>query len=280
MGFSEKLLSAAEKHRSWLCIGLDPDPPSLPYPLQARFDDPLEAIYEFNRKIIEATCDLVCAYKPNIAFYEALGPEGLELLRQTLRLIPKGIPIILDAKRGDVAHSAVKYARAAFEVYGCDAITLSPYLGWDSIEPFLHPDRGVFLLCRTSNPGARDLQDLDCGGRPLYGVVATYANEWAARARREGKGEIGLVVGGTYPEELKRVREIVGDEMVLLVPGIGAQGGDLDRALKAAANSSGERAIIAVSRGVLYASRGEDFAEAARREAQRLHDQIQRACAS
>jgi orotidine-5'-phosphate decarboxylase len=272
MRFIEKLRRKAAENRSWLCVGLDPDPERLPSPLRGR--DLRTAIYEFLTRIIEATSDLVCAYKPNIAFYEALGTGFIELLGQLRERIPADIPVILDAKRGDIASTSEKYAVAAFDVFGCDAVTVSPYLGYDSIEPFLsYRDRGIFLLCRTSNPGARDLQDLVCEGRPLYEVVAERAKAWRAR----GEGELGLVVGATYPEELKRVRAIVGDEMALLVPGVGAQGGDLAEAVRAARNSRGENAIISVSRGVLYASDGDDFSDAARREAQRLRKEIRRA---
>jgi orotidine-5'-phosphate decarboxylase len=274
MRFIEKLQRKAAENKSWLCVGLDPDPERLPSPLRGR--DLRAAIYEFLTRIIEATSDLVCAYKPNIAFYEALGTGFLELLSEVRERIPADIPIILDAKRGDIASSSEKYAVAAFDVFGCDAVTVSPYLGYDSIEPFLrYSDRGVFLLCRTSNPGARDLQDLVCEGRPLYEVVVERAKAWHAR----GEGELGLVVGATYPEELECVRSIVGDEMALLVPGVGTQGGDLAEAVRAAANSHGENAIITVSRGVLYASDGDDYAEAARREAERLREEIQSALA-
>ncbi len=251
-------------------MGLDPDPARLPEPLRER--DPIEAVEAFLRRIVEATCDLVCSYKPNSAFYEALGPEGFSLLQRLIReILPEGIPVILDVKRGDIASTAQKYAEAAFEGLGADAVTVNPYLGFDAVEPFLrYGDRGVFLLCRTSNPGARDLQDLPCEGKPLYQRIAEKAREWQAQA----PGELGLVVGATYPEELAVVREIVGEEVLLLVPGVGAQGGDLERAVRAAANSQGGNAIVNVSRGVLYASSGADFAEAARREAERLRAAI------
>lgn len=275
--FREKLLEAARKNRSWLCLGLDPDPARLPDPLRGR--EVLEAVEEFSRRIVAATCDLVCAYKPNSAFYEALGPEGLALLQTLIgEIIPKEIPVILDAKRGDIASTARKYAEAAFEVLGADAVTVNPYLGFDAVEPFLrYGDRGVFLLCRTSNPGARDLQDLPCGGKPLYQRIAEKAREWLWRVQTPG--ELGLVVGATYPEEMARVREIVGEDLLLLVPGVGAQGGDLEEAVRVAADSRGEKAIINVARGVLYASAGADFAEAARREAERVRVALHKALA-
>lgn len=271
MGFSDKLARTARRNHSWLCVGLDPDLDKIPYPLKARYRS--EALVEFNRRIVEATADLVCAYKLNSAFYEVLGPRALELLRATRQAIGDDIPVILDAKRGDIAHSARHYAKTAFDVYGADAVTVSPYLGFDAIEPFFdYRDRGVFVLCRTSNPGARNIQDLNCGGRPLYQRVAELALRW----KRETKVELGLVMGATYPDELSIVREIVGDEMLMLIPGVGAQAGDLERAAKAAMDVTGERAIISVSRGVLYASTGEDFAQAARREAERLREEINR----
>jgi len=271
MGFKEKLLSAASKSRSWLCIGLDPDPERIPRPLR---DGGPEAALEFNREVIEATSDLVCAYKPNIAFYQALGPGGLEVLKRTCELIPPEIPVILDAKWGDIANTSGRYAQAAFEVFEADAVTLSPYLGYDAIEPFLDfRDRAAFLLCRTSNPGARDLQDLSCEGKPLYQVVAELCRSWSGQA----PGELGVVAAATYPDELKAVRRIVGEDMMILVPGVGAQAGDLDRAVRSAANSKGERAIISASRSVIYASEGEDFAEAARKAAESLRNKINEA---
>ena len=269
MNFSEKLLQAATKHRSWLCVGLDPDLDQIPAQFKERWGK--EALLEFNRRIIQATHDLVCAYKPNSAFYEALGPRGLEVLKQTREAIPREIPVILDGKRGDIAHSSRKYAQAAFEIYDFDAITVHPYMGWDSIEPFLeYKERAVFLLCRTSNPGARDVQDLLCDGMPLYQMIAEKVKEWGTR----GRGELALVVGATYPEELQIVRELIGEELMILVPGVGAQKGDLAKAVRAAANSQGQRAIINVSRSILYASHQEDFAQAARQEAQRIRDEI------
>ncbi len=271
MSFSEKLLRIARQQRSWLCVGLDPDLDQIPPSLKEHRGP--KAILEFNGQIIDATHDLVCAYKLNSAFYEALGPQGLEILKETREHIPAEIPVILDAKRGDIANTARKYAQAAFDVYGCDAVTVNPYLGFDSIEPFLaYRNGGVFLLCRTSNPGARDLQDLTCGHQKLFEIVARKAKDWQTQSGRE----IGLVVGATYPDELRIVREIVGEEMFLLVPGVGAQKGDLEKAVRAAVNSQGERVIINISRGILYASNEKDFAQAARREAQRIGDEIHR----
>jgi orotidine-5'-phosphate decarboxylase len=227
----------------------------------------------FNRAIIEATQDLVCAYKPNLAFYEALGLEGLKALLETVAAVPDGIPVIGDAKRGDVGHSAQAYAKALFEVFGFDAVTLNPFLGLDSLKPFLeYRDRGLFLLCRTSNPGSAHFQSLalDTGRGtpiPLYLLVAQKAKEW------DLYGNLGLVVGATHPQELKQVREVC-PQMPLLIPGVGPQGGDLAWAVRYGVDAQGEKAIISSSRQVLYASRARDFAEAARKEALRLREEI------
>lgn len=259
MEFTDKLVAAGRRNSSLLCVGLDPDPSLMPK----------VGFLEFNKAIVDATADLVCAYKPNLAFYEARGIDGLRLLQRTVERIPGHIPIIADAKRGDIGNTARAYAEAIFVTLGFDATTVSPYLGFDSIEPFIeHKDKGVFVLCRTSNPGAVDFQDLvDAQGVPLYEAVARKARVWNVH------GNIGLVVGATYPEELKRIRWLCPD-MPLLIPGIGAQGGDLASAVKYGVDAHGERAIIAVSRQVLYASRGKDFAEAARRSAEELRGGI------
>jgi orotidine-5'-phosphate decarboxylase len=266
MGFFEKLARAVERNGSLLCVGLDPDPDRLPVGRD---------VAAFQRAIVEATSDFVCAYKPNLAFYEALGAPGLEALRATLDAVPKDVPVIGDGKRGDVGHTARAYARALFDGWGFDAVTLNPYLGGDSLEPFLErEDRGVFLLCRTSNPGARDLQDLPVvlgdgqPARPLFEAVAERAKAWNTR------GNVGLVVGATYPQELARLRQIC-PGMTFLVPGVGAQGGDLEACLRGGL-AAGGGVIINVSRQVLYASRGEDFAAAARQAALSLRDEIRR----
>ena len=259
MKFSDKLLSTSRRNNSLLCIGLDPDPALMPK----------VGFLDFNKAIVDATADLVCAYKPNLAFYEALGVDGAKLLRETIEHIPGHIPIIGDGKRGDIGNTARAYAKALFVSFGFDAATVSPYLGFDSVEPFIeYKEKGVFILCRTSNPGAVDFQSLvDAQGMPLYEAVARKANEWNVH------GNIGLVVGATYPEELKRIRQLC-PEMPLLIPGIGAQGGDLASAVKHGVDARGEKAIIVVSRQILYASAGKDFAEAARRSAQELRDRI------
>ncbi len=237
MGFYQNLTEAARRNDSLLCVGLDPRPEKLP---------PGDDLFTFNRRIVDATRDLVCAYKPNSAFYEAAGPEGLEALRQTIAYIHEtaGVPVILDAKRNDIGSTAEAYARAAFEVWGADAVTVNPYLGHDSVAPFTaYTERGVFLLCHTSNPGATDLQTLPCPSRPLYEAVAEKAAAWGT----------GLVVGATYPEALARVRALVPEAWVLL-PGVGAQGGDLAAALAAGLRTDGLGLIVNVSRDILYAA--------------------------
>ncbi|MCR4405275.1 MAG: orotidine-5'-phosphate decarboxylase [Candidatus Acetothermia bacterium] len=270
MGFNEGLLVATRARQSLLCVGLDSDLERLPPHLLREFGE--RAVLEFNRWIIEATKDLVCAYKLNLAFYEQLGPTGLGMLEETLASIPEGVLKIADAKRGDISSTAKAYAKAIFDYYGFDAATVNPYLGLEALEPFLsYSDRGAFVLCRTSNPGAREFQDLECDGRPLYLWVA----EAVARAS-ERFGNLGLVVGATWPEELRRVRELVGDGLPILIPGVGAQAGDLERAVRYGTNSRGELAIINVSRAVIFASAREDFAQAARAAAQRLRDEIER----
>ena len=269
MSFVEKLADIARKNESRLCVGLDPDPELMPEGI---------GVFEFNKAIIDATCTLVCAYKPQFAFYEALGQEGLDALRKTIRYIPRDIVIIGDAKRGDIGNTSKAYARAIFDDLGCDVATVNPYLGFDSVEPFIqYRDKGIFILCRTSNPGAADFQSLLCqtesGPRPLYEVVARKASQW------NKYGNIGLVVGATYPEELKQIRQGF-PEMPLLIPGIGAQGGDLALTVRYGAAASGEKMVINSSRQIIYASRGKDFAVAARRAALMMRDQINQHLAS
>lgn len=248
---------AIDRHDSWVCVGLDPEPDRLPVVLRHRS----QAILEFNRAIIDATADLVCAYKPQIAHYAAVGAE--DQLLETIRYIRErapGVPVILDSKRGDIGSTAEKYAREAFERFGADAVTVNPYLGRDAAEPFLaHTDKGIVVLCRTSNAGAREFQDLEIGGRKLYEIVAErVAREWNEH------GNCLLVVGATYPEELAAIRACTG-EMTFLVPGVGAQGGDVERVVRQGRNARGRGLIVNSSRGILYAGSGEDFAAAARR---------------
>ncbi len=265
MNFIEKLTNAARKNKSLVCVGLDPDPELIP---------PKTSVAEFNREIIDATSDLVCTYKLNLAFYEALGDEGLDALKKTIKHIPTEILKIGDGKRGDIGNTSRAYARAIFDNLNFDAATVNPYLGFDSIEPFIkYADKGVFILCRTSNAGAVDFQSLRCetesGLRPLYEIVAMKASQW------NKYGNIGLVVGATYPDELKLIRQSH-PEMPLLIPGIGAQGGDLALVVRYGVDSKGQRAIINSSRQIIYASKGKDFAQAARHAASELREQINR----
>jgi orotidine-5'-phosphate decarboxylase len=274
MNFLEKLVTASRRQNSLLCVGLDPEPDRLPARLR---EVPVAtAVVRFCRSIIEATLPYVCAYKPNLAFFEALGPGGMEAFQEVLGAIPASIAVIADAKRGDIGNTARNYASALFDVYGCDAATVNPYLGYDSVAPFLaYREKGVLLLCRTSNPGARDFQDLlvqEGNGetRPLYQVVARRVQSW------NEAGNCGLVVGATYPEELHAIRALCSG-MPILVPGVGSQGGDLEASVEAGVDGYGERAIIAVSRAILYASDGSDYATAAAYEARSLRDQINEA---
>lgn len=240
MKFLDKLDSAQKRNQSRLCVGLDIDLAKLP----KKFLDGEDPIFAFNQYLIENTSDLVCAFKPNIAFYEAYGIYGLQALIKTIEFINEesSVPVILDAKRGDVGHTAAAYAKAIFEVYKADATTVNPYLGHDSLEPFLnYRDKGIFVLCLTSNVGFRDFQT--AGKRePLYISVARHVKEW------NHFGNCGLVVGATSAEELKDIQKIVGD-MPILIPGVGAQGGDLKHSVK----YGGKRAIINASRSIIYA---------------------------
>jgi orotidine-5'-phosphate decarboxylase len=265
MNFIEKLQRATQKNQSLVCVGLDPDPNYMPEKI---------GIYDFNKSIIEATSDLVCAYKPNLAFYEAAGEAGLADLKRTLKCIPADIPVIGDAKRGDIGNTSKAYAISLFDIFGFDAATVNPYLGFDSIEPFIqYRDKGVFILCRTSNAGAADFQSLKCSTeqsvRPLYEIVAAKAQQWNTA------GNIGLVVGATYPEELMVIRQ-QHPEMPFLIPGIGAQGGDVALTIKYGISPGGDKAIINSSRQIIYASKGQDFAEAARQATLTLRDEINR----
>ena len=260
--FVQKLEATSQANRSLLCVGLDPDPRPMP----------TSDIIGFNRAIIDATRDLVCAYKPNLSFYEAQGLEGLKALGQTIehiRTVSPGVIIIGDAKRGDVSSSSAAYATAMFDHWGFDAVTVNGYLGRDSVEPFLEYDgKGVFVLCRTSNRGAGEFQDIkDRYGVPLYQRVAKAVGGWSA------DGNLGLVVGATYPEELKAVREIC-PQMPILIPGVGSQDGDLRASVINGTDAQGRRAIISASRSIIYAGSGPNFAEAARREAWALRDRI------
>jgi orotidine-5'-phosphate decarboxylase len=268
MSFMHKLGSAWQRNDSLVCVGLDPEPGRVPAPLR----DHADGVFEFCRAIVDATADLVCCFKPQFAHFAAQRAEdALERLIAHIHAAHPHVPVILDAKRGDIGSTAQHYATEAYDRYGADAVTVNPYLGRDSVQPFLdRADRGVVLLCRTSNPGARDLQDLDVNGRPLYQhVAATVAGSWNA------KGNCSLVVGATYPAELAAVRALVGD-MPLLVPGVGAQGGDVAAVVRSGRNSAGTGLVVSSSRAILYASSADNFTAAARHATQSLRDEINR----
>ncbi len=271
--FIEKLLECCKSNNSLLCVGLDIDLAQTPPHVAGEAN----SILAFNQAIIDATADLVCAYKPNLAFYEALGMDGIDALRRTLRHIPAHIPVIGDAKRSDVGHSAKAYAKACFEVVGFDAVTVNPYLGRDSLQPFIdYRDKGIFVLCKTSNPGSGDFQDIgivrdsSAASQPLFEVVARAVSGWNIY------GNCGLVVGATYPEQLRTIRQIVPD-MPLLIPGAGTQAGNLEKSVQYGIDAKGELAIINSSRQIIYASREKNFALAAREAAESLRDAINQA---
>jgi orotidine-5'-phosphate decarboxylase len=268
--FIDKLSAAWTANNSLLCVGLDPDIARFPAHLQQQPD----AIFAFCKAIIDATADSACAFKPQIAYFAALRAEDqLEAICDYLRKNHPHIPIVLDAKRGDIGATAEQYAREAYERYGADAVTVNPYMGSDSVAPYMEwKDRGVIILCRTSNPGGSDLQFLKADGKPIYQHVAQLvADKWNTN------GQCGLVVGATFPEELAQVRKIVGN-MPLLVPGIGAQGGDIEATMNAGKTANGSGMMINSSRAILYAKAdektGEDFAQAARRVALETRDAI------
>lgn len=266
MNFIQKLDAAWQANNSLLCVGLDPNLDKLPTHLQNQED----GIFEFCKSIVDATHDLVCAYKPQIAYFAGIGAE--DQLQKTLAYIRdhySQIPIILDSKRGDIGSTAAMYAKEAFERFGADAVTVNPYMGQDSAQPFLdYADKGTILLCRTSNPGAGDIQDLIVDGQPVFEHVATkITKEW------NSNGNCSIVVGATWPEQMARLRTICGD-MPFLVPGVGAQGGDVKAIVNAGQTSNGKGLIINSSRAVLYASNGKYFADAARQVAIETRQEI------
>ena len=249
-----------------LCVGIDPEAGALP----RGFPATLAGVEAFARLVLEASLSVATAVKPNLAFFEAYGAEGIAALERLRALVPPDVPFVADAKRGDIGTTAARQAVALYDVLGADAVTVNPYMGYDSVEPYFeHEGKGVIVLCRTSNPGGSDLQFLDTNGRPLYQVVADLAaNKWNAKS-----GQLGLVVGATFPNEIEIVRGIVGD-MPLLIPGIGAQGGDVQATVNAGRTADGTGMMINSSRAILYASKGEDFAEAAALAAQKTRDTI------
>ena len=271
MGFLDRVEAVMQRNNSLLCVGLDPSPGRLPAAVQGL----ATPVFAFNKAIINATADLVCAYKPQAAYYHACGAENeLALTIDYIRTKYPHIPVILDAKRGDIGSTASEYAVEAFERYRADAVTVNPYMGVDTIEPFTRfADKGVVVLCRTSNPGAAAIQNLvvqqDSGeSAMLYEVIARMCQEqW------NSNHNVLLVVGATNPEELKRIRAITG-EMTFLVPGLGAQGGDVAATVRNGLNKAGRGVIVNSSRGIIYASSGDDFAQAARSAAMELRDEV------
>jgi orotidine 5'-phosphate decarboxylase subfamily 2 len=262
--FKQKLAQASQRNNSLVCVGLDPSPDRLP----AAVATAANPVLEFNRRLIDATADLVCCYKPNFAFYGALGASGWEALQGTLAHVPEHIPVILDAKVGDIGSTAERYAVMFFETLGADALTVTPYMGGDAVSPFLaYKDKGVFLVCLTSNAGADDFEKQLMGDRPLYERVVEKAKEWNVA------GNCGLVAGATQPEHIADLRALAPD-MPFLIPGIGAQGGDLQAAVKHGMDGERGGILINSSRGIMYASSGDDFAEAARGATLELRDQI------
>ncbi len=261
MSALKELQQIQADNESIICLGLDLDPKRMP----SEYSKNVKGMFEFAVRIIEATKDIVCAYKPNIAFYESIGAEGLSLLKLIIERIPDEIPVIVDGKRGDIGNTAAHYADAMFKQLKANWVTLNPYMGYDSLRPFIeHKDKGVFILCLTSNPGSKDLQILNVDGKPLYEIVAEKVAYW------NKERNCGLVVGATNPEQLKELRVIAGD-MPLLIPGVGAQGGSLEKAATYGTADFTKTALINVSRSVLYASRGDDFAERARAELIKLN---------
>ncbi len=264
MGALKKLQKIQQDNKSMICLGLDLDVKRVPQV----YNTSVKGLFDFTNRIIEATQDLVCAYKPNLAFYESLGSEGWSLLKLILKRIPENIPIIIDGKRGDISNTAAHYAQFMFEQLGGDWVTLNPYMGYDSMRPFLeYRNKGVFILCLTSNPGSKDFQLLMVEGKPLYKIVAEKVSYW------NKEDNCGLVVGATHPEQLDEIREIAKD-MPLLIPGVGAQGGALEKAVLSGTDNFKKTAVINVSRSVLYASTDNDFAEKSRQELEKLNSVV------
>jgi orotidine-5'-phosphate decarboxylase len=264
--FNARLAASAKRAGSWLCVGLDPDPDH--YPAGLTEEDTLE----FCLGVVEATAEFACAEKPNAAFFEALGNVGADALHGLIERVPPGLPVILDGKRNDIGNTARKYAEAAFDDLGVDAVTVTPYLGKDTVEPFAdYVEKGVFLLARTSNASAGDFQDLvvsrpnGSGTEPLYQSIARKAMEW-----NKDWENLGLVAGATYPDELAKLRAICGDGVPLLIPGVGAQGGDARTSLAKGGDSRGQFAVVNVGRAILQAGSGDDWAQQVKAAAKRF----------
>jgi orotidine-5'-phosphate decarboxylase len=266
MNWREKLTTITYQNDSLLCVGLDTDTGKIPKFL---FETSKNPLFDFNKAIIDATKDLVCAYKLNMAFYEVAGKNGFEALEKTIQYISHNIVIILDGKRNDIGNTASKYAQSLFDTLKADAVTINPYLGRDGISPFLdYKDHCSFILCRTSNPSAGDFQDLMVSSTPVYQIVAKKIREWNTNKN------CGAVVGATYPEELKTVRTILGEDIPILIPGIGKQGGDVEKTVRNGTNGQGEMALINSSREIIFAGDEEDFAEQSRKKAESVRNDI------
>lgn len=269
MTFQTKLAASIKKNNSLLCIGLDSDLEKIPETLKKE-DDPL---FAFNKALVDKTNDLVCAYKLNIAFYSAYGLDTLRSLKKSIEYIKETteIPVILDAKRNDIGNTSELYAKEVFDFYNADAVTVNPFVGFDGIEPFLKKsDKGIIIYCRSSNPGAKDFQDLQIQGKPLYQKIAEKVVEW-----NKQYNNCLLVVGATWPEQMKKIREIAPD-MIFLVPGIGAQGGDLEKMVTAGLREDKSGLIINSARSIIYASAKGDFANKAREQAEKVKSEINR----
>jgi len=266
MDWREKLTTVVSENNSLLCVGLDSDADKIPKFLRETSKNPL---IDFNKAIVDATKDLVCAYKLNMAFYEVAGRKGFEALEKTIEFIPKNILVILDGKRNDIGNTAKKYAQSLFETLKADAVTINPYLGRDGVGPFLeYKEKCSFILCRTSNPSAGDFQDLPVSSTPVYQMVARKIREWNINQN------CGAVVGATYPEELQTVRSILGEDIPILIPGVGKQGGDVEKTVRNGTNALGKMAVINSSREIIFAGNQEDFAQEARKKAMSVRDEI------
>jgi orotidine-5'-phosphate decarboxylase len=266
MDFKTKLTKIIKKNNSLVSVGLDIDKSKMPDFLFKQNKNPY---IDFNKQIIDTTKDLVCAYKINMAFYEVL-KDGYKILKETIDYIPKDIVVILDGKRNDIGNTAKMYASSLFDFLKADSTTVNPYLGLDGVKPFLeHSDKCSFILCRTSNASAKDFQDLKIQNVPLYEKVAEKIKEWNNKF-----GNCGVVVGATYPEELKKIREILGEDIPFLIPGVGKQGGDVEKTVENGTNSDGSMAVINSSRGIIYAGSNDDFALKSREKTKELKNEI------
>lgn len=266
MGFNEKFSKIVQKNDSLLCVGLDIDQEKMPKFLFENLDNPF---LDFNKKIIDSTKDLVCGYKLNLAFYEVLGIKGFNVLKETVSYIPNDLLVILDGKRNDIGNTAQKYAKSLFEVFDADAVTVNPYLGIDGVKPFLdYKDKCSFVLCRTSNTSAKDFQDLQTDGKKVFEKVAEKIKTW------NNYKNCGAVVGATYPEEMKYIRDILGDEIPLLIPGIGKQGGDVKKTVMFGSGKNSSKAVIVSARGIIFTGKSKKFSIESRKKALELKNKI------